>query len=72
MQITLTTLARTLFGAVLATAGLTVLPAQDAQARPRYETCQSRGDDYQYCRTEPRGGGRLQRQTLLQRRLLQA
>jgi len=62
MQMTSTTLAGTLFGAVLATAGLTVLPIQDAQARPRYETCQSRGDDYQYCRTETRGGVRIQRQ----------
>ena len=62
MQINQITLAGTLFGAVLATAGLTVLPAQDAQARPRYETCQSRYDRYQYCRTDTRGGVRLQRQ----------
>ncbi len=62
MQINQITLAGTLFGAVLATAGLTGLPAQDAQARPRYETCQSRYDRYQYCRTDTRGGVRLQRQ----------
>ena len=62
MQINQINLAGALFGAVLATAGLTVLPVQDAQARPRYETCQSRYDRYQYCRTDTRGGVRLQRQ----------
>lgn len=51
----------TLFGGLLAM-GLTGLPAQDAQARPRYEICQSRTAGYQYCRADTRGGVRLQRQ----------
>lgn len=55
-------LAGTLLGGAMALAGLTGLPVQDAEARSRYETCQSRYDRYQYCRTDTRGGVRLQRQ----------
>jgi hypothetical protein len=49
-------LARTLLGSALALAGLTGLLIQDAQARPRYETCQSRYDHYPYYRTDTRNG----------------
>ena len=55
-------LAGTLLGGAIALAGLTGLPVQDAEARSRYETCQSRYDRYQYCRTDTRGGVRLIRQ----------
>ncbi len=54
--------AKTLLGGALAVAGLTVMLGQDAQARPRTETCQSRYDRYQYCPTDTRGGVRLVRQ----------
>lgn len=54
--------AKTLLGGALAVAGLTVMLGQDAQARPRTETCQSRYDRYQYCPTDTRGGVRIYRQ----------
>jgi hypothetical protein len=54
--------AKTLLGGVLAVAGLAVMFDQDAQARSRTETCQSRYDRYQYCPADTRGGVRLYRQ----------
>ena len=62
MQMNQITLAGPLLGVALATVGLTGLPVQDAQARPRYESCQSRHNNYQYCRTDTQGGVRLQQQ----------
>ena len=62
MQINQMALAGPLLGVALATIGLTGLPVQDAQARPRYESCQSRHNNYQYCRTDTQGGVRLQQQ----------
>lgn len=55
------TLATALLGSVLV-AALTGLPIQDAEARSRHVTCESRNQRHQFCRIDTRGGVQLQRQ----------
>lgn len=55
------TLATVLLGGVLVGL-LTGWPVQNAEARSRHVTCESRNQRYQFCRIDTRGGVQLQRQ----------
>lgn len=55
------TLATIFLGGVLA-ALLAGWPAQNAEARSRHVTCESRNQRHQFCRVDTRGGVQLQRQ----------